>query len=92
MTSIPEEFRVIVSSDQDYEQLIAEIYFGDRFVGIVSQEKGLEELALEIRGSDFDPKRNLPLRPFLKALERAMERLQELKLHPERSRIKPISG
>ncbi len=42
------EFRIIISSDIQYDDLCAEIYFKDQFVGILTQENGLENLEIEI--------------------------------------------
>jgi len=40
-----------MSSDIEYNELCAEIYFDDQFVGILTQEHGFENLEIEIRPS-----------------------------------------
>lgn len=42
------KFKVIISSDDNYNDLCSEIYFEDQFVAILSQEHGFENLQIEI--------------------------------------------
>ena len=42
------KFKIIMSSDENYNELCAEIFFEDQFVAIVTQEKGFENLEVEI--------------------------------------------
>lgn len=42
------KFKILISSDSNYEELCAEIFFNGQFVGIVTQEQGLENLKIEI--------------------------------------------
>ncbi len=42
------KFKIIMSSDIDYDELCAEIYYENQFVAIINQEKGLENLEIEI--------------------------------------------
>jgi hypothetical protein len=42
------KFKIIISSDTEYNELCAEIFFEDHFVGILTQEQGLENLEIEI--------------------------------------------
>lgn len=46
--SIPNGFHIIISSDIEYEDLCAEIYFQDEFFAIISQENGFDNLEIEI--------------------------------------------
>ncbi len=41
-------FDIIISSDNEYEELCAEIYFDGEFVAIISQEQGNENPIIEI--------------------------------------------
>jgi hypothetical protein len=41
-------FKIIMSSDLNYNELCAEIFFEDQFVGILTQEQGFENLEIEI--------------------------------------------
>ncbi len=47
---IPKEhpFKILISSDLDYNELCAEFFFEDQFVGILTQERGFENLEIEI--------------------------------------------
>jgi len=40
-------FEMIISSDNDYEELCAEIYFNGEFVGIITQEEGIYNPMIE---------------------------------------------
>lgn len=42
------KFKILISSDIDYDELCAEIFFEDQFVGILTQEKGFKNLKIEI--------------------------------------------
>ena len=42
------KFKIIMSSDIEYNELCAEIFFEDQFVAILTQEHGLENLEIEI--------------------------------------------
>jgi hypothetical protein len=41
-------FKILISSDIDYNELCAEIFFEDQFVGIITQENGFEYMEIEI--------------------------------------------
>jgi hypothetical protein len=43
----PNDIKITVCSDLDYDHLIAEIYIADRFVALISQEEGKENLKIE---------------------------------------------
>jgi hypothetical protein len=42
-----DKLKVLVCSDLDYENLIAEIYAGDKFIGLISQEDGIGNFMVE---------------------------------------------
>lgn len=72
-------FEMIISSDIQYEELCAEIYFDGEFVAIVTQEQGIENAIIEI-----DPPKNLPnwrfnYSGFIRILEDAYSILEEMK-------------
>lgn len=39
--------KIIISSDVDYENLIAEIYCDDIFIALLQQEKGINDIRIE---------------------------------------------
>lgn len=43
-------FRIVIASLPDYERVVAEIYHGDRFVCLVSQEQGPGQFDVETPG------------------------------------------
>ena len=49
------KFTVQICSDLDYEEMVADIYYGDHTVAMITQEKGLENMEIEI----FSPKEDL---------------------------------
>lgn len=42
------KFKILMSSDVNYNELCAEIFFNDQFVCIVTQEEGLENAKITI--------------------------------------------
>lgn len=42
------EFKILISSDLEYEELCAEIYFQDEFVAMLTQENGIENFEIQI--------------------------------------------
>lgn len=77
------EFKIIMSSDENYNDLCAEIFFEDQFVAIVTQEKGFENLEIEIH-----PPKNMnfwafKFAEFIQILGSAKESLREMRKNPE---------
>jgi len=70
-------FRVVVGSPREYEELVAEIYIGDEFVGLLSQEEGLDSTVFEIAPRNLVLK--VPLAIFEEALAHAKRRLWDLR-------------
>jgi hypothetical protein len=66
--------KILICSDTDYEQLIAEIYIDDKFVALVSQDNGVNDLQIVFPGCDQNEKaiaRKVDFVLFNVALERA---------------------
>lgn len=71
-------FSTLIASDPDHEKVYAEIYFGEKFVALISQEAGPESLMLELPGCELDQEqiiRNVNLEGFIVALRSAADRL-----------------
>ena len=71
-------FTTMIASDEDHEEIFAEVYFAGKFIALVSQEEGIDQLKLEFPGAGFDE--DLVLREtymdgFLNALIEAKSRL-----------------
>jgi hypothetical protein len=75
-------YHVKVGSLTDYEQLIAEIYINDQFVGRLSQEAGPEQTLLELAAAPGQRPVRLELGAFEKALAEAKQRLWDLRRMP----------
>jgi hypothetical protein len=72
-------FEVILASPPEYEALTAEIFFDGKFVALVSQERGLDQLQFEIPGTGLDEDkiaRKVDLKGFLQTVEIACKRLR----------------
>jgi hypothetical protein len=70
--------KILVCSDTDYEQLIAEIYIDNKFVALVSQDNGVNDLQVEFPGCDQNQDavgRKFDFNLFRDALERARTEL-----------------
>ena len=68
-----------MSSDTDYNELCAEIFFEDQFVGILTQEKGLENLEIEIYPSPNKKFWAFKFSEFEAILKSAKEALWEMR-------------
>ena len=42
-----DSLKIIISSDVDYESLIAEIYFDDILIALLQQENGINDIRIE---------------------------------------------
>ncbi|MFP1813968.1 hypothetical protein [Lonsdalea quercina] len=53
-----DQLKIIITSDVDYEKLIAEIYCKDEFIALLQQENGINDIKVEfssnINALDFD--------------------------------------
>ncbi len=70
--------KILISSDPSYEKLVAEIYYKDKFVALINQEKGVNNLEIEFpdekKSSDFIIRR-VPLNLLKQAIEEAKKAL-----------------
>lgn len=75
-------FIVEISSDLDYENMIANILFNEEPIAIVSQEKGIDKLEIELF---YENSKSIQfsLDKFLKSLQLAKERLIEMQKKTE---------
>ncbi|NGX62686.1 MAG: hypothetical protein KR126chlam6_00086 [Candidatus Anoxychlamydiales bacterium] len=79
------KFKIIISSDQEYEELCAEIYFENQFVAIITQEKGFENLQISIYSPSKKGKWLFNLVDFQEILNKAKESLWEMRKSSEES-------
>lgn len=66
-------FRITVASDIDYGTLIAEIYFDNEFIALVSQDEGKRQFNLELPMRDSLTV--VPLDEFVDAVSKAKKQL-----------------
>ncbi|WP_041941533.1 hypothetical protein [Waddlia chondrophila] len=76
-------FRIDISGDLEYEDLVADIYFKDEFVAMLTQEKGYENLEIDIYPPKFKEAWHFNYSEFEQALKYAKDRLWELRKLPE---------
>lgn len=70
--------KILISSDLSYEKLVAEIYYKDKFVALINQERGINDLEIEFPSSNFSEdfvERKIPLNFLKAAIEEATEAL-----------------
>ncbi|GEM_PF-1353686 len=79
------QISIKICSDIDYEDLIAEIYYGEQFVGVVDQEKGFNHLVIRMPvGIELPISSNksmlaLNLTDFEHAIEEAKQKLWDMR-------------
>lgn len=73
------DFSIDIGSDQEHEDLIAEILLGGEVVAVVSQESGPGVLEIKINGRLDGQPWMFPLADFERAVEAARQRLLELR-------------
>lgn len=67
---------ILISSDPDFNKLIAEIYGDDQFIALISQEHGISKLVVEFPKADVpNALRAVDLQWFLDALHAAKAKL-----------------
>lgn len=74
-----EAFTVDISSDVDYEDLIADINHHGEFLALVSQESGYEFLDIAIHPRKSGEPWEFKLKDFEAAIQKAKTRLWELR-------------
>jgi hypothetical protein len=74
-----QDFEIIVSSDEDYEDLIAEILYQGEFVCLITQESGFEALDIEIHNRVCGQPWRFKLLAFMDTIAQAKKRLWELR-------------
>jgi hypothetical protein len=72
-------FRITVCSDPGYEDLVAELYCQDKFIGLISQENGEHRLHIAQEPVDSAAELVVSLDEFEAALGLARRRLWELR-------------
>jgi hypothetical protein len=71
-----------ISRDPDHEDLVAEIYEGDDFVALVTQEQGWDALDIELHPSPHGGPYRFKLGELEAALQAAKQKLWDLRRTP----------
>lgn len=74
-----QDFEVNIGSDEDYEDLIAEVLYQGEFVCLISQETGFDDLNIEIHPRADGQPWEFKLSDFEAAVAQAVKRLRELR-------------
>ena len=79
MSDLTQKCRIVVASDIDYDNLIAEIYLGELLIAIVTRESGTEEYVVDLPGSQRDgaPMTRIELSTLRAALDDARTELSK---------------
>lgn len=72
-------FDIIISSDIQYEELCAEIYFNREFVAIITQEQGIEHSIIDVYPSLNKEKWIFDYVEFMQVLKDAQNSLIKMK-------------
>ncbi|HTK19612.1 MAG TPA: hypothetical protein VL442_08875 [Mucilaginibacter sp.] len=73
-----QDYDFIIASKDDYDQVFIEIYFQGKFVAMINQEKGIDNLEIEFPGDNVIETlvtRKIPLEEFLYLLKDAKIKL-----------------
>ena len=76
---LPEGFQVIVGSDVNFEDLIAEVMCPNGNYYIISQEKGQGQFDIELDYISADHKQKISLSDFIDSINYSVDRLQKLR-------------
>ena len=72
-------FRFTVGSEPEYEDLVGDLYFDDRIVCTLTQEKGFEAMELEFLPGHDGGRWHFLLKDFEEALAALKNRMWELR-------------
>ena len=73
------DIKIILSSDSNYEELTAEIFYEEKFIALLNQDEGLDSIKIEFPGPDVQENavlRKIDLAVFEKALVEAKLKLR----------------
>jgi hypothetical protein len=71
-------FDFTIADDCEHEKVFVEIYYNEKFVALISQEHGLDDLEIEFPGTNLVESlitRRVPLKDFLDLVNQAATRL-----------------
>jgi len=71
-------FDFIIADDSKHEQVFIEIYHDGKYIALISQENGIDNLLIEFPGNDLNESeiiRTMPLNEFLNLIDQAVKKL-----------------
>jgi len=71
--------KILLSSDSDYEELTAEIFYNGKFIALLNQDDGVENLRIEFPATNVEEDmvlRQIDLATFEKGLELAKKKVR----------------
>ena len=74
-----EKFRTDIVGDLDYEELIADIYFQDKILAVLTQENGFQNLRIKIYPPQNQESWDFSFDEFEAIIHSAKQRLWELR-------------
>lgn len=77
-----EKFRILICSDLDYEEMVADICYEDLTIAIITQENGIENMEIKILPID-ENSCSFPLNDFIETIIFAKKRLIEMQKLPD---------
>jgi hypothetical protein len=73
------KFKILMADDQDYEDLIAEIYYENEFVAMITQEEGFEHLRILIYPPKLKANWDFSFNEFEEVISIAKKGLKEMR-------------
>jgi antitoxin component YwqK of YwqJK toxin-antitoxin module len=73
------KIKILIASDTNYEKVVAEIYIDDKFIALISQENGLDQMEIEFPGNNISKEmmiRKIGLNDFLLAINETTQKLK----------------
>jgi hypothetical protein len=71
------KFKIRICSDLDYEEIVADICYEDYWVATISQEKGINNLEIEISSLSGEKQWSFYLDEFINALIEAKKKIMK---------------
>lgn len=78
------KFRIGICSDLDYEEMVADVFFEQSSIAMITQEHGIDNMEIEIFPTTKEEKSwKLPLNDFIECLELAKKTLIKMQKLPD---------
>lgn len=72
------DFDFLIASDSEHEKVFIEIYYNAKYIALISQENGIDDLLIEFPGNNLKESEiliSLPLNEFLSLIDEAVKKL-----------------